>query len=180
MNAPRSVFALASLLASVALADDRAACAAGDREACARIGQLKMQGALKADGTKDVDALITSCSKALTGAASLSQLSRACSQLFNPELQKSWSALSAAGGIPGLDALYGTAWAEAYCPKLSAKVPGCDGKRAANISALSGGTTPRAALKALNKAALELEFGVEKAAPLVAKFDAAWDKLLGR
>lgn len=145
MNAPRSVFALASLLASVALADDRAACAAGDREACARIGQL----------------------------------SRACSQLFNPELQKSWSALSAAGGMPGLDALFGTAWAEAYCPKLSAKVPGCDGKRAANFSALSS-TTPRAALKALNKAALELELGAEKAAPLVAKFDAAWDKLLGR
>jgi hypothetical protein len=31
----------------------------------------------------------------------------------------------------------------------------------------------------LNKAALELELGAEKAGPLAAKFDAAWDKFLG-
>lgn len=180
MNALRSVVTAVVVVSSVALADDRAACKAGNTQACARIGQLKQQGALKADGTKDTTALVAACGKALdgvTGSSSLSSVSRACNQLFNSELQKSWSALAGIQ-MPGLDQLLGTAYAEAYCPKLSGKLAGCKGQRAANFSTFKG-PAAQDALRALNQAALELELGAETAAPLVEKFNAAWAKLLG-
>jgi hypothetical protein len=108
----RTLLLAATLLALPALADDRAACAAGDNRACARIGELKQQGALSPNATKDVDKLAAACGKALeaaTAPASFSQVSSACNQLFNAEL----------------------------------------------------------------------ELGAERAGPLAAKFDAAWDKFLG-
>jgi hypothetical protein len=144
------------------------------------VGQLKQQGALKTDGTKDLDALVTACGKALTGAKgpnSMSAVHRACNQLFNPELQKNWSAVAGIT-MPGLDKLLGTGWAEAYCPKLPGKVQGCNGKRAANFDKLSSSAT-REALSALTRASLELELGAEKAAPLAEKFNSAWPTLLG-
>jgi hypothetical protein len=181
MNARSLLFLIAVVLSSsLARADDRTACAAGDKTACARIGQLKQQGALKTDGTKNTVALIDACSKALEGArspGSMSAVNRACNQLFNADLQKSWNAVAGIA-MPGLDALLGTAFAEAYCPKLTGKLQGCNGKRAANFSKMKSADT-REALRALTTGALALELGAEQSAPLVEKFNAAWEPLLG-
>lgn len=165
-------FLLVALLASTATADDRASCDKGDKKACARIGRLKQLGALKADGTRDVDKLIEVCTKALDG--SFSDVARACGLLFNPELQRAWDALGSIGG-PGVDQMLATGYGEAYCPSLAKPVTGCKGKRAANFSNSKPEAT-RAALSALNAAALQIEIG-DKAAPLAAKFDAAWPHL---
>jgi hypothetical protein len=176
----RTALLFALLAASTAFADDRAACKAGDNKACARIGELKQQGALNADATKNVDKLIAACGNALdaaNGTASFSPVSSACNQLFNAELQKGWKAL-AGMNMPGVDQILGTAYAEAYCGKLATPPAGCNGKKPANFSNLKGAAT-RTALSALNKAALEAELGAEKAKALVEKFDKAWDKILG-
>ena len=174
------VLTLAFALAPVAAADDRAACSAGDRRACARIGELKRNGALNADGTKNVDRLIDACAGALdaaTGTDSFRNVSSACKQLFNAELQRGWDAL-AGMQMPGTDALLATAYAEAYCPNLPGRVAGCAGKKAANFSRMKSQEV-RSALSALNAAALDKEVGAEKAKALTPKFALAWPKILG-
>lgn len=174
------VTAVMLLIPCAAAADDRSDCAAGDNRACARLGELKQQGALNVDGTKNQDALIDACGKALetaTGPRALSTVSHACRQLFNRKLQKSWDAL-APMDIPQVDLLLGTAYAEAYCPVLKTKVIGCKEKKAANFSNMSSAEA-RAAIKALNAAALNKELGTQRGAALAAKFDQAWSNILG-
>jgi len=78
-----------------------------------------------------------------------------------------------------LGPMLGTGYAEAYCPTLTGKVAGCNGKKAANFSNMKADAV-RAALAALNAAALAKELGDEKAKPLAAKFDAAWPKILAK
>ena len=174
--------ALIAVLATTAYADDRADCDKGDRKACARIGRLKQLGALKADGSKDLDVLATACGKALDSAKSASDfggVARPCGPIFNAELQKAYDALGGLGGEMDLGPLLGTGYAEAYCPVVTGKVAGCNGKKAANFSNMKPDAV-RAALSALNAAALDKELGAEKGKALAAKFDAAWPKLLAK
>jgi hypothetical protein len=174
----KAALALLVLLSSSALADDRASCDKGDKKACARIGRLKQLGALKADGTRDDDALIATCTKALDNGV-FTDVARRCGPLFNPELQRAWDALGAMGGGSGVDKMLGTGYAEAYCPSFVKPVAGCNGKRAANFSSMKPDAV-RAALSALNAAALDQEIGADKAKPLAAKFDGAWAKLFAK
>ena len=168
-----------SLVSLPAPAQDRAACKAGDQQACARLGQLKQVGALK-NGTKDVAALVEACGRALDQAAnsrSMRAVNRACTQLFSPELQRGWDAVVDVE-MSGLENIIGAAWAEAYCPRLQTKTAGCKGLRAADFRKLS----PRErfeALKQLTKASLALELGTETASTLAPKFDRAWAVMLG-
>jgi hypothetical protein len=84
--------------------DDRAACAAGDTQACARIGTLKSLGALTDDLTPDDARLVSACSAALdaaTQAPAFSSVSRACAPLFGRDVQETWSALAGAVGMRG-------------------------------------------------------------------------------
>ena len=178
----RSVIAILVLVTASASADDRASCGKGDRNACARIGRLKQLGALKADGTRDVDVLIEGCGKALDGAKgpdAFDGVARACSLLFNADLQKAWDVLGSLAGSSGVDQMLATGYAEAYCSGIAEPVTGCNGKRAANFSSMKGAAV-RTALSALNGAALDKELGADKAKPLAAKFDAAWAHLLAK
>jgi hypothetical protein len=179
----RSIIAVVVVfsLSAVAIADDRSSCDHGDKQACARIGRLKQLGAAKADGSRDTDALIAACSKAVgaaTAPSAFGNVARACGQLYNPELQKAWDALSGVDG-GGIDAMLGTGYAEAYCPKLAKPVTGCKGKKAASFDSLKPEQV-RAALSALNAAALEIEIGADKAKPLAAMFDRAWEHLFAK
>jgi hypothetical protein len=176
----RTIPAAALVLSTFAFADDRVACTTGDNAACARIGELKRNGALKADGTADKDKLVETCTAALeqaTSPKSMWNVSSACRQLFNLDLQKGWYAVAHLA-MPGVEKILGTAYAEAYCPSLDGSPKGCRGKHPANFSAMNNAEA-RVALRALNAKALEMELGPAKAGPLVAKFDAAWDHLLG-
>ena len=176
-----SSLVLVAMLGTTAHADDRADCAKGDRKACARIGRLKQLGALKPDGSRDVNVLITACGKALDAAkmpSDFGAVARPCGLLFSTDLQRAYDAL---GGIEGMDLgpLLATGYAEAYCPALTTKVEGCNGRKAQNLSNMKPDAV-RAALSALNAAALVKELGADKAKPLAAKFDAAWPRLLGK
>lgn len=170
---------LLAVFTSGARADDAADCRKGDNHACARIGRLKQLGALKADGTKDVDVLITKCGEAVDAAKSardIGSVARPCGPLFNGEMQKAWDIM---GGLDAsmLGKLLATAYAESYCPTLSGKVTGCNGKKPVNFSSAKPDAV-RTAISALNGAALAKELGADKAKPLTAKFDAAWPNLL--
>ena len=72
-----------------------------------------------------------------------------------------------------------TGYAEAYCPGLPKPVTGCNGKRAANFSSQKPDQV-RAALSALDAAALDKELGADKAKPPAAKFDVAWAHLFAK
>lgn len=178
---PRALLPAVLLFSLSALADDRAACAAGDDRACANLGRLKQQGALNSDGTRNTDALAASCGKALdaaAGAKDFGAVSRACAQLFNPKMAKSFLALAMLSDAAMIAPILATAYGEAYCPSVSSTL-GCKGGKSLNFS----NTTPaqnKAALRELNAKALEKELGAEKAAALTARFDPAWDRLLGK
>jgi hypothetical protein len=159
--------------------DDRAACAAGDTDACARIGTLKSLGALKGDLTPDDAKLVSACGAALDAAKeaqAFGSVSRACAPLFDRDVQKTWSALGGATGLPGIDLMLGTGYAEAYCPKLSKPLAGCAGKKAANFSSMKPAQAHEA-LTALVRHGLTERLGEATATPLVAKFAAAWPRL---
>jgi hypothetical protein len=170
---------LVAVIAATVHADDAADCKKGDNHACARIGRLKQLGALKPDGTKDVDVLITKCGAAADAAKSASDISsiaRPCAQLYNAEMQKAWDIM---GEIPASDLgpMLATAFGESYCPVLTGKVAGCNGKKSLNFSNAKPDAV-RAAIIAINGAALAKELGADKGKALTAKFDAAWPKLL--
>jgi len=171
---------LLTLIAGVARADDAADCKKGDNHACARIGRLKQLGALKADGSKDVDVLITKCGEAADAAKSASDIgsiARPCSQLYNAEMQKAWDIMGSLDAS-SLGPMLATAFAESYCPVVTGKVTGCNGKKPVNFSNAKPDAI-RAAIIAINGAALAKELG-DKGKALTAKFDAAWPKVLAK
>jgi hypothetical protein len=178
----RSSLCLITVLVTTAHAGDRADCQKGDNHACARIGRLKQLGALKPDGTADLDVLATACGKALAAAKSPSDIgvvARPCGPLFNAELQKGYEVFGVDADDKHLGELVATAYAEAYCPILATPVTGCDGKKSVNFDKVKPEAV-RAALSALNAAALVKELGTDKAKPLASKFDAAWPRLLSK
>jgi hypothetical protein len=173
------VTAVVLFVSLAGLPDDGAACAAGDDAACARLGTLKSLGALKADLTPDDAKLVNACGGALEAAKTpqaFSAVSRACAPLFGRDVQETWGALSAAVGMPGIDAMLGTGYAEAYCPKALKPIKGCAGKKAANFSRMK--TAERhEALTALVRHGLTERLGEKAASALTAQFTVAWSRL---